>query len=342
MPSSPFVPFRPCWYEDCAMRFLLRRLSFYLLAAFVAITINFFIPRLMTGDPVQVMFAQFQGRMDPRALDSLKETFGFVQGPLHEQYFTYLGNLLQGNMGISITAFPVPVTDVIGASLLWTVRLLGLATIMSFGIGILLGILAAWRRGRTVDNYVLPVASMLGAFPYFWVAMLALYVFGFVLGAFPIGHAYNIALRVDWGDPEFLSSVVRHALLPLITILLTSIGGWMLGMRNNMIGVLAEDYIVMAQAKGLSDRRVMFIYAARNAILPSLTGFAMSLGFVIGGALVVEIVFAYPGMGFTLLNAVRGRDYPLMQGVFLMITFAVLAANFIADIVYVVLDPRAR
>jgi len=324
------------------MRFLARRFVFYLVAAFFAITINFFLPRMMVGDPVQIMFAQFQGRLDPRALDSLKATFGFVEGPLLEQYFTYLSNLLQGNLGLSISSFPVPVGQIISSSVMWTIRLLGLATIMSFSIGVLLGILAAWRRGGRVDSVLLPVFTMMGAFPFFWIAMLFLYVFGFLLGWFPIGHAYNIALRVDWGNPEFLSSVVRHTLLPLTVILITSIGSWMLGMRNNMIGVLAEDYIVMAQAKGLSDRRVMFVYAARNAILPSLTGFAMSLGFVIGGALVVELVFAYPGMGFTLLNAVNGRDYPLMQGVFLMITLAVLAANFIADIVYVVLDPRAR
>lgn len=324
------------------MRFLARRFAFYVVAAFFAITINFFLPRMMVGDPVQIMFAQFQGRLDPRALDSLKATFGFVEGPLLEQYLAYLSNLLQGNLGLSISSFPVPVSQVISSSAMWTIRLIGLATIMSFSIGTLLGILAAWRRGGRIDSVLLPIFTMMGAFPFFWIAMLFLYVFGFLLGWFPIGHAYNIALPVDWNNPEFLSSVVRHAMLPLIVILMTSIGGWMLGMRNNMIGVLAEDYIVMAQAKGLSDRRVMFVYAARNAILPSLTGFAMSLGFVIGGALVVELVFAYPGMGFTLLNAVNGRDYPLMQGVFLMITLAVLAANFIADIVYVVLDPRAR
>lgn len=324
------------------MRFLIRRLSFYLVAAFVAITINFFLPRMMVGDPVQVIFGQFQGRMDPRALQSLQETFGFVQGPIHEQYLTYLSNLLQGNLGLSVTRFPVPVADAIGGSLLWTIRLIGVATLVSFAIGIMAGIYAAWRRGRFADSVLLPITSALGAFPFFWIAMLALYLFAFLLGWFPIGHAYNVGLQPNWGDTAFVNSVIHHALLPLITIVITSIGGWMLGMRNNMISVLAEDYIVLAQAKGLSDRRVMLTYAARNAILPSLTGFAMNLGFVIGGSLVVEIVFAYPGMGYTLLSAVNGRDYPLMQGVFLMITFAVLVANFVADIIYVLLDPRAR
>lgn len=324
------------------MRFLTRRLLFYLVAAFFAITLNFFIPRLMVGDPVQVMFAQFQGRLDPRALQSLKETFGFVEGPLLEQYVTYLGNLLRGNLGLSISFYPVPVAEVIGPSLTWTLRLIGIATIFSFLLGVTLGMFAAWRRGKFIDSVILPVASLIGAFPFFWIAMLVLYIFGLLLGWFPIGHAYNISLRVDWGNHEFIASVIQHAALPMLTIIFTAFGGWLLGMRNNMISVLAEDYVTMAQAKGLADRRVMFAYAARNALLPSLTGFAMSLGFVVGGALVVELVFAYPGMGFTLLKAVQGRDYPLMQGVFLMITLAVLAANFIADICYVLLDPRSR
>lgn len=324
------------------MRYLLRRFTFYLVAAFVAITLNFFIPRMMTGDPVQLMFAQFQGRLDPRALESLKETFGFVQGPLHEQYFTYLANLAQGNLGISVSFFPVPVAEVIGPSLGWTLRLVGSATIIAFGIGTLLGIFAAWKRGGVIDSILLPIVSVVGAFPFFWIALLVVYIFGFTYKLFPIGHAYDVSLPVNWGDTTFLNSVLEHAILPLMTITITSLGGWLLGMRNNMIGVLSEDYVTMAQAKGLSDRRVMYLYAGRNAILPSITAFSMSLGFVVGGALVVELVFAYPGVGYTLLRAVQGRDYTLMQGMFLLITLAVLAANFVADVCYVLLDPRAR
>jgi peptide/nickel transport system permease protein len=324
------------------MRFLARRAGFYLLAAFVAVSFNFFIPRLMAGDPASIVFARFQGRLDPRAMDAIRASFGFVEGPLHEQYLLYLRNLAQGNFGISVVAFPQPVATVISSGLGWTLRLIGLATILSFLIGVVLGIFASWRRGRFLDSAILPTFSILGAFPYFWVALVCLYLFGMNLRWFPTTHAYNINLPVNWGDPEFLLSVLRHAIMPAFTIVLTSIGGWMLGMRNNMIGVLAQDYIVMAQAKGLSERRVMFSYAARNAILPSLTGFAMSLGFILGGALLVEIVFSYPGMGFLLLSAVNNRDYPLMQGIFLMITLAVLAANFLVDIVYVLLDPRAR
>lgn len=324
------------------MRFLLRRLSFYLIAAFIAITLNFFIPRLMTGDPATIIFARYQGRLDPRAIDSLRAAFGFVDGPIFDQYLSYLTNLFQGNLGISIINFPVPVTTVISSALAWTLRLAGTATIASFLIGTILGIIAAWRRGRFADNFVLPALGLLGAFPYFFIAMLALYAFGFGLKWFPLSHTSDIDLVQDWGNPTYILSVLHHAIMPAFTIVVTSLGGWMIGMRNNMIGILSEDYIIMAQAKGLTDRRVMLGYAARNAILPSLTGFAMSLGFIIGGALLTEIVFSYQGVGFLLLSAVNGRDYPLMQGIFLMITLAVLIANFLVDVVYVLLDPRAR
>lgn len=324
------------------MRFLLRRIGFYLVAAWMSITLNFLIPRLMAGDPVQIMFARFQGRLEPRTIESLYRTFGFVQGPLHEQYFTYLQNLFQGNLGLSIAWFPSPVTEVIGIGLAWTIRLLGVSLLISFTVGTLLGIVAAWRRGRFVDSYILPLTGVLSAFPYFWLAMLMLYIFALGLGWFPLHHAASDDLTPDWGSLEYIVDVYHHAFLPAMTIVLTSIGGWLLGMRNNMISVLSEDFVIMAEAKGLSNRRVMFTYAARNAILPSVTGFAMALGFIIGGSFLTEIVFSYPGMGYTLLTAVNTRDYPLMQGVFLIITFAVLAANLIADAVYLLLDPRVR
>jgi peptide/nickel transport system permease protein len=324
------------------MRYLLRRFGFYIAAAFFAITFNFFIPRLMPGDPASIIFAQFQGRLDPRAMDSIKASFGFVDGPLPVQYVAYLKSLAQGNLGISVSLFPQPVGSVIGSALAWTLRLVGIATIIAFGIGMTLGTLAAWRRGRALDAYILPVLSITGAFPYFWVALCMLYFFGMNLGWFPIDHAFDTNLPVNWGSWEFIQSVLIHSVLPAFTIVITSVGGWMLGMRNNMIGVLSQDYIVMAQAKGLSERRVVITYAARNAILPSLTGFAMSLGFILGGALLVELVFSYPGTGNLLVKAVLSRDYPLMQGLFLIITLAVLIANFLVDLFYVFLDPRAR
>lgn len=324
------------------MRFLARRLLFYIAAFVVALTLNFLIPRMMTGDPVQLLIARFQGRIEPTAVESIKATFGFVQGPLTEQFVTYISNLAQGNLGVSIAQYPAPVSQVISASLGWTLRLIGISTLLAFTIGTLLGTLAAWRRGKFIDSTLLPILSVLNAFPYFWVALLVVYVFAFQLKILPMNFASDISLTPDWGSGPYVLSVIEHAILPMTTIILTALGGWMLGMRNNMIGVLSQDYIVMAQAKGLTDRRVMLIYAARNAILPSLTGFAMSIGFVVGGAVVTELVFSYPGVGFTLLQAVNSRDYPVMQAIFLLITLAVLAANFLADIAYVLLDPRAR
>lgn len=323
------------------MRFILRRLGFYLIAAWASITLNFFLPRLMPGDPVQVLFAQLQGQLDPRAMTAIYEAFGFVQGPLHIQYLTYLKNLAQGNMGISVSYFPVPVLTVLSTGLLWTIFLVGLATIISFGLGTLLGVIAAWRRGGLFDSVLPPAMLFLNAFPYFWLAMLALYTFAIGLGWLPRGHAYSDTLQPGW-NLTFIKSVFVHATLPALTLVVTSLGGWMLGMRNNMITTLSEDYVTFAQAKGLSDRRVMFTYAARNALLPNITGLAMSVGFIIGGALLTEIVFSYPGLGYILLLAVNRRDYPLIQSQLLMVTFAVLLANLIADIIYTRLDPRVR
>ena len=323
-------------------RFLRRRLILYLVAGFSAITIIFLIIRLMPGDPVQVMFAQYQGRIDDRAREAIAQQLGFVDGPLWEQYLLYLKSILTLDFGPSVMAFPIDVAQVIAPSLRWTLILVTTAFVMYFVIGTFLGVLAAWRRGGRTDTILLPFSISLGAFPYFWIALLAVYFFGFRLDIFPTSHAWDTAIKQDWGSPEFLWSVVYHMIMPLFTIFLTSLGGWMLGMRNNMIGVLSQDYIVMAEAKGLADRRIMLTYAARNAILPTLTAFPMAFGFVIGGAIFTEIVFSYPGMGYTLLRAVNARDYPLMQAIFLMIVAVVLLGNFIVDISYTLLDPRAR
>lgn len=323
------------------MRYLLRRLGFYLIAAWASVTLNFFIPRLMPGDPTQILFAQLQGKMEPQAMDALRAAFGFVDGPLHVQYFTYLNNLLHGNLGISVAYFPVPVLTVLKTGFLWTIYLVGVATLISFGIGTFLGIVTAWRRGGWLDSVLPPLMMLFNAFPYFWISMLALYIFAIGLGWFPRGHAYDEAFPPSL-SLGFFAGLIQHTILPASTMVITAMGGWLLGMRNNMISTLSEDYITLAQAKGLSDRRVMFTYAARNALLPSITGLAMSIGFVISGALLTEIVFGYPGLGYILVLAVNRRDYPLIQSQLLMVTFAVLVANLIADIVYTRLDPRVR
>ncbi|WP_144627784.1 ABC transporter permease [Arthrobacter woluwensis] len=323
------------------MRFILRRLGFYLIAFWASITLNFLLPRFMPGDPVSRMFAKSQGKMQPEQLEALRTMLGVDDRPLWQQYADYLHNILTGDMGISITRFPTPVTEVIASQVGWTLLLGATALVIAAVVGNLLGILAAWRRGGWVDSALPPVLIFIGSFPYFWLAMGALYLFGVTLGWAPLRHAYSDGLEpaFTW---EFLSDAGAHLVLPALTIVLVSIGGWMLGMRNTMIATNAEDYITMAEAKGLRPGRIMFRYAARNAMLPSVTSFGMSLGFVVGGALLTEVVFAYPGVGYQLLNAVQGLDYPLMQGLFLTITAAVLLANFLVDVLYVRLDPRVR
>lgn len=323
------------------MRFVLRRLGFYLVAFWATITLNFFLPRLMPGDPVTRMFAQAAGQMTPEEIEQLRRLFGLDESSLWQQYLNYIRDIFTGNMGISISRFPTPVTEVIGGTIGWTVLLGGVALIIAVIIGNVLGIVAAWRRGGVLDSFFPPLLIFIGSFPYFWLAMGALYLFGMVLGWFPLRHAFPAGSVPGWTG-QFVSDVAFHLVLPALTIVVVSIGGWMLAMRNTMIATNAEDYIVMAEAKGLRPSRIMFRYAARNAMLPAVTSFGMSLGFVVGGALLTEVVFAYPGVGFQLMSAVGSLDYPLMQGIFLTITAAVLVVNFLVDIVYVRLDPRVR
>lgn len=323
------------------MKYLLRRLSFYILAAWVSLTLNFLIPRLAPGDPVSNLQAKFQGRLDPGALAAMKVAFGLSDEPLHLQYLDYLKNLAQGDLGVSIAHFPEPVSSVIGAALLWTLFLAGLSVVIAFTVGSLLGIFSAWKRGGKLDALAPTTFIFLGAFPYFWLAMFLLYIFGFVLGWFPLRHAYSDTLTPGF-TLEFVLDALLHAVLPATSIVMASLGGWLLAMRNTMIGVLSEDYVTMAMAKGLPMRQVVFHYAARNALLPSVTGFGMALGFVLSGSLLTEIIFSYPGQGSLLFEAVKALDFPLMQGLFLAITVAVLAANWLVDIAYVLLDPRTR
>ncbi len=321
------------------MGYALRRLGFYLLAALASITLNFLLPRLMPGDPASAMFARFQGQMQPEAIDALRESFGLNESSLLAQYGSYVRHVLSGDLGRSIAYYPAPVSEVIGTGLVWTLALTGVAVVLSFALGSLLGVLAAWRRSGWIDSVLPPLFAFIGAFPYFWLAMLALYALGFQLGWFPLRHAYSYDIEPAF-NLAFIADAAYHAVLPALTIVLATIGGWVLGMRNNMIAVMGSDYITMARAKGLTPRRVMLRYAARNALLPGVTSFGMALGFVLSGSLLSEIVFSYPGMGYLLVQAVRSQDYPLMQGLFLMITLSVLAANWLVDLAYAWLDPR--
>lgn len=323
------------------MTYVLRRLGFYLVAFWASITLNFLLPRFMPGDPVSRMFAKAGNKMDPTQIEQLRKLFGLDNTPLWEQYLRYIGNIFTGQLGISISRFPTPVSEVIGSQIGWTLLLGVTALVIGAGVGNLLGILAAWRRGSALDSAGPPALIFIGSFPYFWLAMGALYLFGVNLGWFPLRNAYTVGTTPSFTLP-FIGDVLWHLVLPALTIVLVSIGGWMLSMRNTMIATTAEDYITMATAKGLKPRRIMFNYAARNAALPAVTSFGMAFGFIVGGALLTEVVFAYPGVGYQLISAVGALDYPLMQGIFLTITGAVLLANFLVDIVYVLIDPRVR
>jgi len=323
------------------MRYALQRIAFYLFTAWAAITLNFFIPRMIPGDPITALLARFQGQMNTDAIDSLYVLFGIDKNAsLWHEYVDYWKQLADGDLGLSFSAFPTPVAEVIGDALPWTVGLVGITTVISFLLGTGLGVLAGWRRGSWVDG-LLPVTTFFSSVPYFWLGLLAIFLFTGPDSFFPSSGGYQAGL-VPYPDWAFISSMLRHSALPALTILISSVSGWILGMRNMMVTVSAEDYITVAHAKGLPDRRVALSYAARNALLPSVSGFALSLGLIVGGSLLVEIVFSYPGLGFLLYRAVGAKDYPLMQGIFLVITITVLIANLLADLVYLLLDPRTR
>lgn len=323
------------------MQYIARRVGFYLVTAWAAITINFLIPRLMPGNPAELLLARFQGRLSPQATRALTLLFGLGRQSILSKYGQYWAQIAHGNLGVSLTYFPTPVLTVIRESLPWTVVLIGLTTIVSFVLGTLMGVIVGWRRGSPLLESLLPATMFFSAVPYFWLGLVSVLVFAVHLHVFPISGGYSSNVSIGFSG-SFILSAIYHGLLPAITIVVSSVAGWIIGMRNMMVTTLSEDYVVMAEAKGLKTSRIMFTYAARNAVLPAIANFAMSLGFVVSGAILVEIVFSYPGVGYMLYQAVSNEDYPLMQGIFLVIVLAVLVANFLADLCYVLLDPRTR
>lgn len=322
------------------MKYFLRKAGLLAFTLFISLTINFFLPRLMPGDPARALLDKMEG-IPPEQLDSIRAAFGLDTGDsLFVQYGNYLAHTFRGDLGISLSRFPMPVSEVLGLAIPWTVGLLGLCTIISFSLGTLIGIAAAWKRETRLASLTVGIFSFIRSFPYFWFGLILIYFFAFLARIFPLGGAY--AVGETRGSLPWILSVIRHGILPATTICLSSMGAWILTMRNTMINVLAEDYIQVALAKGLPTRRIVALYAARNAILPSVTGFAMSLGFIVGGGLLTEMVYAYPGVGYMLYQAINAKDYPLMQAIFLFIATAVLIATFLADIAVMILDPRVR
>lgn len=294
----------------------------------------------MPGSPIQVFIAKYRGRLSPAAVHAIAALFQLGNRNLFSAYLGYWQNLFRGNLGVSLTFFPSSVASVVRSAIWWTLGLVGVSIVISFALGTLLGVLVAWKRGSWLDSLI-PATTFFTAVPYFWLGLVLLYLFAQTWNIFPNAGAY--APTVNPGlSLSFISSVIYYGLLPMLTLVISSIAGWLIQMRNMMVVTLDEDYVLMAEAKGLSRRRVMFAYAARNAVLPSVASFALSLGFVVSGALLTEVVFSYPGIGYTLYQAVVNEDYPLMQGIFLIITLSVLAVNFVVDIFYGLLDPRTR
>ncbi len=324
------------------MRFVLRRLGFFALTLWVALTLNFVLPRLMPGNPALAVVARSRGAISPAALKVLEAQFGIGHQNILAEYSRYLGDVATGKFGTSLTTFPgASVARIVLDAIPWTLGLVGLTTILAFLLGTGIGIFGAWRRGGRLDSIMPPIFVIMTVIPYFWIGLVLILFFGVKLHWLPYFFSYDFTLTpgFNW---TFIGNVLEHAILPAFTLLITTIGTWILTMRNTMITTLAEDYVRMARAKGLPGHRIMLDYAARNAILPNLTGFAMSLGFVVGGAILIEEVFNYQGVGYMLLQAVNNDDYPLEQALFLLITVAVLVAILLSDVATAILDPRTR
>jgi peptide/nickel transport system permease protein len=326
------------------MRWFARRLGFYVFATWVALTINFLLPRLMPGDPVSGLLAHLtpaQISANPGIVHEFETLLGGTHHSIWHDYVTYLGRIAHFDFGVSTSNYPAKVSEVVGRTLPYSIFLVGVAFLLAFALGTAIGMVAAWRRGRSVDNVLVPTLMALSALPAFFTALLGLYFLGLRLHWFPIQHAYDSGLTpgFNW---SFLSSAFRHAQLPILVVVAAYAGGWMLNMRTVMINTIGEDYVLMAQAKGLRDRRVMTHYAARNAILPPLNGFAPLFASAIGGLVFVEYVFSYPGAGLTLQQAVLGNDYPLAQAILVVLSICVILANLLMDVLNLILDPRLR
>ena len=326
------------------MRWFARRLGFYVFAIWVALTINFLLPRLMPGSPIAGLLQHLspaQLSANPGIIQTYQALLGGGHHSLWSDYVTYLSRIVHFNFGLSTSNYPTPVSEVIGRTLPYSIFLVGVGFILAFGIGIAIGMVAAWRRGRFVDSVFVPAFMVVGAFPAFFLALLGLYFLGLRAGWFPLQHAYDNDVIPGW-NWAFISSAFRHSQLPILVIVAAYAGGWVLNMRTVMINTIGEDYVAMAQAKGLRDRRVMTRYAGRNAILPPLNGFAALFASAVGGLVFIEYIFSYPGVGFTLQNAVLGNDYPLAQAILVVLSVCVIVANLIMDVLNFVLDPRLR
>jgi peptide/nickel transport system permease protein len=327
------------------LRYLSERFVIFLATIFISITVVFFVPRLVPGHPLLAVFdrmADVGGSLNaPELIEEYNRLFGLDKS-LWEQYVSFLRELLRGNLGYSIGSFPSHVSDMLRSAVPWTIGLLTLTTLTSWVLGSLIGAVVGWRGGKSrFFQALVPAALVLYSIPYYILAILLIFLFAFQWRIFPLSGAYSVGLTPEL-SLDFIRDVLRHGALPALSIVLVSLGWWFLSMRSLITTLKGEDYILQAEAKGLSDRRILWAYAFRNALLPQATGLAISLGHIVGGALITEVIFAYPGLGWLIYNSITSIDFPVIQGGVLLIVLAVALANFIIDMVYPLIDPRIR
>lgn len=316
----------------------LRIAAQYVLVLIVTLSINFALPRIAPGSPLLYLVGEDVATMTQAEQDQVLREFK-LDRPIVEQFVNYAVGIVQGDLGVSVR-YGMPVWDVLLDHLPWTLLLMGTSLLLSASAGTVIGVFAAWKQGGKHDIGALTLVLFLGSIPPFWVAMLLITFFSAQLGWLPSYGAY--AIGVASGTPEYYVEVVRRMIMPISALALVNTGNMFLTARSSMAMALEEDYIMLAHAKGLRELTVVFKHGFRNALLPIYTNVMVSMGHLIGGAMVIETVFSYPGLGSTIYDSVLARDYNLLQGAFLLVTISVLAANFIADMGYPLLDPRVR
>jgi peptide/nickel transport system permease protein len=325
-------------------KYLLKKTYWYLITLFIAVFLNFLLPRLIPGNPVQTIVAGVTGGLtDAMAIKKIYDTYMTMFGldkPIWQQFFIYIGNLFHGNLGISFYQNPRTVADILGSSIPWTLMLQLPAILTGWIVGNSLGAFTAYRKGM-FDRVFFPVFLFMSAIPAFGFAYVNVYFLSNMAKLFPGSLAYAFDMLPNWKNPAFLLSVLDHYRLPFLTMVLVSIGSQSLGMREMSIYELNSDYVKYSRLMGIKDSKIVW-YVFRNAMLPQINGLALVLGAMVGGNLIAEIVFSYPGVGTIMFNAIRNQDYPLISGCTLMISFMVLAANFIVDIICGLIDPRIR
>ncbi|WP_246954648.1 ABC transporter permease [Brachybacterium sp. Marseille-Q7125] len=327
--------------------FLAKRLGTYIVVFLISVVLNFVLPRLMPNDPAQSMIRDIYEKTGQRPSEYqmriIHNMYGDPDRPIWEQFWNYLQQLSRLDLGRSIMYYPMEVTDLISQALPWTVYLGLISTLLGWIIGTYLGARLGWKPGRLMDSIITPFAMFFSSIPPFWLGLLLVWYLSYSKGLFPAQGAVNQRIRpAELGNIDFLLSIAYHSILPLFALIVVGFTGWLFSMRNMMITTVNEDYVHLAYAKGLSDERVRNGYAARNALLPNITGLAMSMGGVLMAVVLAEAVFIYPGLGGLIGAATAVRDYPLMQALLLIVIVMSLVFNFIADSVYVLLDPRTR